>query len=297
MDNPLSGGGPMRTFEIYRRLARRHEVTVLTPTFPGSTPAKEREGVRYRRLGQKWGDHGSSHHLSFLMALPGAVRHTPYDLLVEDTMPPASATWTPLFRHHERPLIASVQWFFAREYTHRLKLPFHWGEEYGIRLYSHFVVLSESTRNTIVSRHPRANCRVIPNGVDPALFLNPPQPGQGILYLGRLEVHAKGLDLLLQAFARLPAHSRPRLTLAGTVQQPEILQQWLDQLGLVDQVVLHGRYDGSQRLRLLREARVVVMPSRFETFGMTIAEANAAARLALIWDLGVCRTFATLPVK
>ena len=38
IDNPLSGGGPVRTYEIYRRLAQRHQVTVLTPTFPGSTP-------------------------------------------------------------------------------------------------------------------------------------------------------------------------------------------------------------------------------------------------------------------
>lgn len=66
MDNPVSGGGPVRTFEICRRLVRNgHEVTVLTPTFPGSTPEKEREGIRYVRVGRRIGDHGSSHHLTF----------------------------------------------------------------------------------------------------------------------------------------------------------------------------------------------------------------------------------------
>lgn len=45
MDNPLSGGGSVRNYEIYRRLAHRHQITVLTPTFPGSTPTLERDGV------------------------------------------------------------------------------------------------------------------------------------------------------------------------------------------------------------------------------------------------------------
>lgn len=285
IDNPLAGGGPVRTFELYRRLARRHEVTVLTPTFPGSTPEKVREGVRYLRLGRKWGNHGSSHHLSFLLALPRAIRRHPHDLLVEDLMPPSSATLNPLFRHRDRPMIASVQWFFAREYTKWLKLPFHWGEEYGVRLYDDFVVLTDSMRQRIQARHPRARCAVIPNGVDAALFETDPRPGQGILYIGRLDIGAKGLDLLLQAYARLPEAGRPVLTLAGTVQQPAELQGWLDRLGLADQVRLPGPFDAAQRLSLLQASRVVVMPSRIETFGMTLAEANAAARVTLSWDL------------
>jgi len=285
IDNPLSGGGPVRTFEICRRLARRHEVTVLTPTFDGSTAHKERDGVRYQRLGRKWGEHGSSHHLSFMLALPRAVRRFEHDLLVEDLMPPSSATFTPLFRHRDRPMVASVQWFFAREYTRRLKLPFHWGEEYGVRLYQHFVVLTDSMKRRIQARHRGADCRVIPNGVDDALFEAPPAVGQGILYLGRVEVHAKGIDLLLAAYARMDPRRRPPLTLAGTVQQPEVLDALLAQHDLTGQVRVFGPFNAAQRLALLSEHRMLAMPSRIETFGMTIAEANAAARVAVVWDV------------
>ena len=56
IENPLSGGGPRRTYEIYRRLAARHEIVVLTPTFSGSTKEKVRDGVRYLRLGRRIGD-------------------------------------------------------------------------------------------------------------------------------------------------------------------------------------------------------------------------------------------------
>ena len=285
--NPLAGGGPVRTFEICRRLARRHEVTVLTPTFPGSTPELVREGVRYVRLGRRVGDHGSSHHITFALALPRAVRRFEHDLLVEDFMPPASATWTPLFRRRDRPMIASVQWFFARKYTDWLKLPFHWGEEYGVRLYDHFVVLTEAMRERIAARAPGADCRVIPNGVDDALVGMAPVSvgrGRGVLFLGRTEIRAKGLDLLLQALARIPEARRPPLTIAGTVQDGPALEALVDQLGLRAWVTLAGGYDAARRLQLLRDCRVVAMPSRDETFGMTLAEANAAARVAVVWD-------------
>jgi phosphatidyl-myo-inositol alpha-mannosyltransferase len=284
IDNPVSGGGPIRTFEIYRRLARKHEVTVLTPTFEGSTAEKMREGVRYVRLGRKVGQHGSSHHLTFMLALPAAVRRFDHDLLVEDLMPPASATLTPLFRHRDRPMVASVQWFHARHYTRWLKLPFHWGEEYGIRLYKHFVVLTESMKKTIEARHPSADCRVIPNGVDDALFDVPAAPGRGALFMGRIEMCTKGIDLLLRAYARMDPSRRPPLTLAGNVQQPDELACVLAETGLTGVVRVIGSYNAAERLSLLANHRFLAMPSRDETFGMTIAEANAAARVSVIWD-------------
>ncbi|MBS0342918.1 MAG: glycosyltransferase family 4 protein [Proteobacteria bacterium] len=285
MDNPLSGGGPVRTYEIYRRLARRHEITVLTPTFEGSTPELHRDGIRYLRLGRKVRNHGSSHHITYLMSLPRAVRAFDHDLLVEDFMPPASATWTPLFRRRDRPLIASVQWFFARAYTRRLKLPFHWGEEWGVRLYDNFVVLTDQMRVRLEKRHPAGHFRVIGNGVDDGLFQVPVRPGKGILYMGRMEIAAKGIDLLLAAYARVPEHLREELVLAGTVQEPEALQSLIDQFGLQRWVRVMGPYDGATQQALLESCRFVVIPSRTETFGMTIAEANAASRLAVIWNL------------
>lgn len=284
MGNPLSGGGPVRTYEIYRRLAARHEITVLTPTFEGSTPERVRDGIRYLRLGRKVGDHGSSHHLTYLAALPRAVRRFEHDLLVEDFMPPSSATWTPLFHSRGKPLIASVQWFFARAYTRRLKLPFHWGEEYGVRMYRHFVVLTDAMRQHIETRHPKADCRTIANGVDETLFRNDPLPRRGLLFLGRIQVQAKGIDLLLDAYARIPEAEREPLTLAGTVQEPEALQVLIERFGLGAWVRATGAYDATERTRLLAQCRFVVMPSRTETFGMTIAEANAAARQVVVFD-------------
>jgi glycosyltransferase involved in cell wall biosynthesis len=284
VDNPLSGGGPVRTAEIYRRLARHHEIKVLTPTFPGSTPTHVRDGISYERLGRKIGNHGSSHHLTFLASLPHAVRRFQYDILVEDLMPPCSATWTPWFARRARPLIASVQWFFAREYTRRLHLPFHWGEEYGIRMYRHFVVLTKSMQATIESRHANAHCRLVPNGVSDALFNIEPRAGTYILYVGRLEIKAKGLDLLLDALAQVPEKLRIPLIVAGSGHELPHWDRLLDESRLRPWVRCVGHVDATVRNRLLRNSRFLVMPSRIETFGMTIAEANAAATPVIVWD-------------
>jgi glycosyltransferase involved in cell wall biosynthesis len=284
LGNPLAGGGPLRTYEICRRLARRHEITVLTPTFPGSTPTLERDGIRYERLGRKLGDHGSSHHLTFLAGLPRAVRRHDYDLLIEDLMPPCAATLTPLFVRRGRPLIASVQWFFAREYTRRLHLPFHWGEEYGVRLYRNFIVLTDSMKRRIELRHARADCRLVPNGVADELFQLVPAAGDFFLYVGRLEINAKGLDLLLQALARVPETVRLPLVVAGSGHETAQWERLLDESGMRPWVRCVGHVDAPERNRLLAACRCLVMPSRIETFGMTIAEANAAATPVIVWD-------------
>ena len=282
IDNPLSGGGPVRTFEICRRLARRHEITVLTPTFPGSTPLKLRDGVRYVRLGRRIREHGSSHHITFFFSLPGALRRLDYDLVVEDFMPPMAVTFTPLFTR--APLIASVQWFFAESLSRQYRLPFFLGERYGIRLYKNFVVLTDSMKQLILARHPNARCEVLANAVDETLFDVEPRAGDFILYIGRIDVQQKGLDLLLAALARIPEAQRLPLVLAGGGNGLEQVQQLVQLAGLQRWVRFDGMVDAAGRAALLRDCRFVCVPSREETFGMTILEACAAARRVVVFD-------------
>lgn len=283
LDNPLSGGGPVRTFEIYRRLARRHEVTVLTPTFPGSTPELVREGIRYVRLGRKIRNHGSSHHITFFFALARAIGRFEHDLLVEDFMPPMSVTMSPLVSR--KPLIASVQWFFAEQLSKQYHLPFFLGERYGIRMYRNFIVLTRAMKALIVSRHPKARCEVIPNGVDEALFdIAPRYDGDFMLYIGRIDFTQKGLDLLLDAYAQIPEAARLPLVMAGDGFEMDRLKREIARLGLERWVSPVGKVGVQRRAELLRDCRVVCIPSREETFGMVILEACAAGKPVIVFD-------------
>jgi len=230
MLNPYSGGGPVRTYEICRRLvARGHDVTVLTPTFEGSTPELVREGVRYVRLGRRVGNHGSSHHITFFFAAPRALGDFPHDLLVEDFMPPLGPTFTPLISR--RPVVGSVQWFLAPELQQRYRLPFVWGERRLTRRYVHLVVLTEAMRQHLQEHAPHTRFCVIPNGLDARFFEAEIAAGDYMLYVGRIDTLQKGVDLLLRAFARLDAALRPRLLLAGHGPELNAMQRLASQLG------------------------------------------------------------------
>jgi glycosyltransferase involved in cell wall biosynthesis len=151
-------------------------------------------------------------------------------------------------------------------------------------MYPNLVVLTESMRQRILATHPTLNAAVIPNGVPDDLFDVPLHAGDHLLYLGRVEIAAKGVDKMLTSLARIPAPLRPRLVLAGTVQQPRELEALLDATGTRDWVTVFGPYDAAQRRQLLHDCRALVMPSRMETFGMVISEANAAGVPVLLWD-------------
>lgn len=284
IESPWSGGGPVRTFEIYRRLAKRHEITVLTPTFPGSDREKTKEGVRYVRVGRRWGNHNSSHFISFYFAAPFAARRFKYDLLVEDLMPPTAATVTPLL--NRGPIVASVQWFFAKEWSRHYHLPFHWYQPLGLKFYSKFIVLTDDSKEEIRRYHPGADIRVIPNGLDASFFEYPStDPGDYILFLGRVSDHDKGLDLLLEAFSQIVSRTQINLVIAGDGMDLEKNKERVKVLGLQGRVEFKGRQNYEEKRKLLARSCFVCVPSRFETYCMVALEAFATAKTVVAFDI------------
>jgi glycosyltransferase involved in cell wall biosynthesis len=89
----------------------------------------------------------------------------------------------------------------------------------------------------------------------------------------------KGIDLLLEAFARLAA-TRPqaRLRVVGDGAERERLAQQARALGVADRVEWVGARPWDEAVRELAGMDVVVVPSRFEGFGLCALEAMACAR-------------------
>ena len=71
LGNPwLGGGGAVRAREIYRRLAPRHQITLICGAYPGA-PSEERvDGIRILRVGSQ-----RSYALSRLTYALSALRH------------------------------------------------------------------------------------------------------------------------------------------------------------------------------------------------------------------------------
>ncbi len=281
---PGSGGGSIRTREINRRLAARHEITVVTAGYPGARPRVE-DGVRWEPLGPRRG--ATLNRLAYFALLGPAVARREHDLLVEDLSAPFSTGFAPLYTR--RPVVASVQWLFAEQMTAKYRLPFHWVERAGLPLYDHFIAVSGWLAETIRARRPGADVRTIHNGVEPLAFQAEQQQPAHLLFVGRLDNEQKGCDLLLQAVALargLLGSRLPPVLLAGDGPDRAQLERQVIALGLEDVVRFLGRVEGAGKYRLMAGAHALLMPSRFETFGMVAAEGQAAGAPVITFDVG-----------
>jgi glycosyltransferase involved in cell wall biosynthesis len=184
----------------------------------------------------------------------------------------------PLFTRD--PTIAVVQWLFAREASRKYRFPFFLAESLGVRVHRHFVAVSGYIATEISRRHPTASVTIAYAGVADALRENGPWPERRreLLYLGRLQLLEKGLDLLLASFAVLAERDLDvRLVVAGDGYDSEEVKNLADELGLSERVDFVSRVDGDEKRDYLRRAMAVVMPSRFESFGLVAVEALASA--------------------
>ncbi len=112
------------------------------------------------------------------------------------------------------------------------------------------------------------------NGLDTELFSPDAEierRPRGLLCVGRASDPNKGIRTLVEALAQLPADVT--LTL---VDSPESeARKWAAELGCADRLHLAGRVPTDELVRLYREASLVVVPSRYEGFGLPAAEAMA----------------------
>jgi glycosyltransferase involved in cell wall biosynthesis len=107
--------------------------------------------------------------------------------------------------------------------------------------------------------------------------------GLSLVTICRL-VRGKGVDIVLRALKILAARGIPyRYVIGGEGPERSFLEALVDELGLRDKVHFKGSVHGAEKWRLLRNADVYVMPSRFdpailpwqESFGIAFVEAAA----------------------
>ena len=283
---PGSGGGSARNQAVNSRLAEQHDITVVTAGYAGARPRTE-DGVRYEHLGVGSGYWTSL--LSYFLLLPWTAwrRGRDYDLVIEEFAAPLSSM--SVSRWTRRPTLAVVQWLNAREKSRQYRMPFFLFESAGVRAHDRYVAVSQDLGDVLTARHPGADVTVVPNGVEPEALEARSPVGSDIVFLGRLEIAQKGLDLLLDAFASIADRVEGDLLLAGDGPDLPELRRRVTRLGLDDRVRFLGRVDGQAKYELLASARVVAMPSRYETFGMVAVEAQACGAPVVAFDIPCLR--------
>ena len=105
-----------------------------------------------------------------------------------------------------------------------------------------------------------------------------------VVFVGRLSF-IKGLDLLVQAFAQLEADAQ--LIISGPDDNDGCareVKQLIDELKLHNRVTLAGPLYAQEKLQAFVDADLVVLPSRYESFGNVAAEAVACGTPVLVTD-------------
>jgi glycogen synthase len=284
---PSSGGGSIRTREINRRIGDRHEITVLVAGYPGAKPRVE-NGVRWVPIGPHTGT--KIDRLAYFILLGSEVIRRPHDLVVEDFGAPFSVGFSPLFT--QKPVIASVQWLFAFQMREKYRLPFDRVERYGLRFYDRFIAMSDWLANDIRTRRPGANVHTIPNGVEDLAYEAEAVPPKHLLFVGRLDVAHKGGDFLLDILARVHSLRKgrvPPLIIVGDGPDRGMMEQLARRLGIAHLIEFRGRVEGREKYQLMAGAHAVLMPSRYESFGMVAIESQAAGAPLIAFDVGPLR--------
>lgn len=134
----------------------------------------------------------------------------------------------------------------------------------------------------LTSLYPSVNVCLVPNAVALESVRESPLGNfDGVfVFVGRLAIDHKGLDLLLEAYAAALGKMAdlPSLIIAGPDFRGGrlLLEEMVERLGLRGKVTVVEPVFGSQKAALLASARCFVHTSRWEGFPFAVVEAMAA---------------------
>ncbi|HET7581362.1 MAG TPA: glycosyltransferase family 4 protein [Candidatus Limnocylindria bacterium] len=291
----VHGGAERRNHELARRLAARHEVHIVTWSWWDGAPDTSLDGITLHGVGKPPGLYGSDGKRTVREALAFSARVFPVLLRGRwDVIDCAATPYLPLWS----------TWLATRLTGTRLAVTWHefWGDhwlrylpdrpaiaraaralESASRWIGDDVVAVSAFTGRALGRGSEA-VRVVPNGIDLDLIDAAPQPPgpADIVYLGRL-IDEKRVDLLLEAVGML-RDRLPQLRAGIIGSGPELpsLTARAERLGLAERVTFHGPLDSPTAFGHLRAARLLVMPSIREGFGMAVAEAQAAGTVPIV---------------
>jgi glycosyltransferase involved in cell wall biosynthesis len=184
------------------------------------------------------------------------------------------------------PVIALPSSFEAEGFAKLYHLPFHWVEKFGLRFYKYAIPLGKDSEVKIKEVNKSVLSKVIPEGVAGEYFaIKKVSQPKHILFLGRFDVGQKGIDLLLEAYAKAAAKINYPLVLAGMGPDEKKVKELIKQYSLQNKVRLIGPTYGKKKFKVLAESLFVVLPSRHETFSCFGLEALASGNPLVTFNI------------
>jgi glycosyltransferase involved in cell wall biosynthesis len=161
-----------------------------------------------------------------------------------------------------------------------------------LRLYRNLpiITVSQSTKESLIQIGiPGSNIYEISEGLDHNVYVlgGEKSPFPHVIYVGRIK-RFKGVHHLIKAMKRV-VDKLPNAKLSvvgrGDLNYEVELRQLVKSLKLVNKVVFHGYVQEKEKIRLMQEAHILVIPSQREGFGLVVLEANATGTPAIATDV------------
>ena len=201
-----------------------------------------------------------------------------------------------LAEHFEVPLVATLHATEAGRHSGwvsgRISRQVHALESWLARESDSLITCSASMANEINELFAPGlpESRVIPNGIDAALWPFAPRRAHGgpgrLLYLGRLE-YEKGVHDAIAAMPRIRrTHPGTTLVIAGDGTQGDWLLEQARKHKVRKAIDFVGRVDHDQLVALLHDCDAAVLPSHYEPFGIVALEAAATGAPLVTSDAG-----------
>jgi glycosyltransferase involved in cell wall biosynthesis len=270
--HPEGGGSERYVERMAEGLAKSgFRVEIQCAAYPGATHGEWRDGVRYRRRGNKFGVY--PHALR-------AIRESGADLVVDvqNGMPffarlVAGCPVLVLVHHVHR-----EQWISALgETLGRIG----WGIESRLAPWlfrkCRYVTVSDVTKDELVTLGvDRSRIAVVPNGLDaPAPRAATRSTEPTLVVVSRLVPH-KRIEHAIDVVAKLaPRWPGLRLEVVGQGPWYEVLRDHAAERGVADRVRLHGWLDEEAKHDVLARSWVHLCPSVKEGWGIVNMEAAA----------------------
>jgi glycogen synthase len=133
--------------------------------------------------------------------------------------------------------------------------------------------------------NPDINYKIISQGVDNDEYNITLKNPKYILYLSRLDIHQKGIDLLIYAYKKIFKRIPFKLVIAGHGPDELKIRKLVKSQNLEDHVIMYGSAYGKEKLELMSKSLFVAFPSRHDEQPLWILEALAAGLPLVTFDL------------
>ena len=282
VNNPCcGGGGALRELTVHRLISARHAIRFYTGNFSGAKDSVE-PGFACRHIGLK-----TNYLISRItFSLCATIKSLFSDA---DIIAIPYSIYSPVLTFLLKPQKTVVLFFHItgnevfKKYGVFGIIPWL-AEKIALASGKNFITLTDSMANYLLSKRKGIRARAGYVSFDSSLFSKSTSYAEFILCFGRIDVHMKGLDILIPAFEKIAGRfPKYKLVIAGRGQENNVnwVSKRIKESPYQDRIQCLVNIPDNKRKELFQSAAFVCMPSRFEGWNIAAVEAAANSRATL----------------